>query len=203
MSNTHCSRPLKKQISPGYAYCWINSFPTASETQSCAACQQQERAKCGSEAPACERMKELKELKLSALPWASLTAAHREDDADATFLMGKCWQGFVLDSSFLCWLSWPLIPPSDRFCGSTAWCNNSQAASSRDDSLASLHQPGRLSGRKGSRHCLVAPTYPTAMPGWSYLKASSVLHSCELGFSSKSTVLWSPLVMSALLALAE
>lgn len=44
---------------------------------------------------------------------------------------------------------------------------------------------------------------PWQWPGWSYRKGSWVFHSCVLGFSSKSCVLWSPLTTSALLASAK
>lgn len=91
--------------------------------------------------------------------------------------MGKCWQGFLLDGKFLCWLTCLLIPPSDRFCGSTALRTSSHAAGSRGDSLASLL---RL-----RRHCLLAHTDPTAVPRLGLSEAGCILHSCELGFSSK------------------
>ena len=106
--------------------------------------------------------------------WLQRTRKRRQDirpDGNrATLLMGKRWQGFLLDSRFLCQLSWLLIPPSDRFCGSTALYNNSRAAGSWGDSLASLLQPGW--------HCLVARTYPTAM-AWLGLSESQ-LHTSQL-----------------------
>lgn len=95
------------------------------------------------------------------------------DGSRATLSMGKCWQGFLLDSRFLCWLTWLLIPPSGRFCGSTTLCNRSHAAGSWGDSLASLRRPGRLSGPKGSQHCLTAHSYLMAM-AWLGLSESKL-----------------------------
>ena len=101
-----------------------------------------------SKTPACKRMKGLK---LSALPehhWLPL-----------------CWRAsagkdFSLTAGYCA--GYQDIPPSDRFCGSAALCNNSHAAG-RGDILASLLLPGQPGGRKRSRNCLVAHAYPTAM----------------------------------------
>lgn len=123
---------------------------------------------------------------------------------------GKRRQGIRADGSylvdeqvFLYWLSWLLIPPGDRFCGSTTVCNNSHAAGSWGNNLASLPQPGGTSGHSDPGVASWYTPAPWQWPGWSYRKGSWVFHSCVLGFSSKSCVLWSPLSMSALLASAK
>lgn len=136
--------------------------------------------------------------------WLLHNGKKRQDtEADGgtdTLLMDKCWPGFLLSSRLLSCLSRLLIPPSGRFCGSTALCNTSHAAGGWWKP-PTLLQPEQWVG-KGLQHCLMAHTYPTAM-AWLQLSESQLgtpLNWAELGFSSKKHVLWNPFLVSALLA---
>lgn len=117
----------------------------------------------------------------------------RTDGSRATLLMSKCFCIGCLDCSSL--LVTGFVDPQQ--CATTP---RLQAAGA-----TTLHpcpsQGGRLAQWPG-----VASWYapaPWQWPGWSYRKGSWVFHSCVLGFSSKSCVLWSPLTTSALLASAK
>lgn len=118
----------------------------------------------------------------------------RSDRSRAALLMDNCWQGFLLESRSLYWLSWLLIPPGDRFCGSTALCNSSHAAGSWGDSLASLLQSVGESGCKRSRHCLVAHTCPTAMAWLGLLESELGTSQLWIGLFQKKLCSVKPLV---------
>lgn len=145
------------------------------------------KSKCGSETSACERMKELK---LSGLPCVS-----REEEAG---YKGGWEQSPFVDGQVLAQIS-PgqrvpalvilIVHPSQW---QDLWIHSTVH-------LQETLNPCFCQGGTASWH---TPT-PWQWPGLSYLKASCILHRCELRLSSKSCVLWSHVLMSALLTLAR
>lgn len=127
--------------------------------------------------------------------WLQGTRKRRAYERRDTLLIGKFYKDFSLTAGFwagcLGCSSLPVTGFVDpQHCATTPVL---QAAEE-----TALH-PCFNQGGTASWH---TPT-PWQWPDWGYLKASCELHSCELRFSSKSCVLWSPLLMSALLALAK
>lgn len=119
--------------------------------------------------------------------WLSCNRKRKQDieaeGGTATLLMDKCWPRFLLGSRLLFCLSHLLIPPSGRFCGSTALGNTSHTAGGWWKP-PTLLQPGQWVG-KGLQNCLMAHTYPTAM-AWLQLSESHLGTLLNWDFLSKS-----------------
>lgn len=176
----------KSQISTAYACCWINSFLTASETQSCAACQQWERVNVDQKLQPVRGWRNRSSL-VSPMYHRKRRQDTRVGGKSALLLMDKCWQGFLLDSMFLHWLSWLFIPPSGKICGSTA--------------LYNFKQPWIPASAR------VAVPHGTHLPlgnglTWAIWKPAAYSTAVNWGFPAKA-VSWSHLFMSALLTLAR
>lgn len=156
-----------------------------------AACQQWERANVDQKLQPV-RIKELKLSGLSCVSW--------EEEAGY-----KGWweQSHFVDGQVLTRISaWQHVPELAILIviAILIACSQQQAWYIQSTvQLQAALNPCFCQGGTASWH---TPT-PWQWPGWSYLKASCMLHSCELGFSSKSYVSWSHLFMLVLLTLAR
>lgn len=145
------------------------------------------KSKCGSETSACERMKELK---LSGLPYVS-----RGEEAGYE---GWWEQSPFVDGQVLTRISpWQHVPAL-----AVLIVHPSQWQRLWIHSTVHLQVTLNPCFCQGGTALCHTPT-PWQWPDLSYLKASCILHSCELGLPSKSCVSWSPVFMAALLTLAR
>lgn len=187
MSNTHGWQPLEKPNQHSL-FLLLNQLLSYSFRNTKLCClPAMRKSKCGSETSACERMKELK---LSGLPCVS-----REEEAG---YQGWWEQSHFVDGQVLTRISpWQRVPALAILIfhlsqWQVLWIHSTVQ-------LQAALNPCFCQGGTASWH---TPT-PWQWPDWSSLKASCIVHSCELGFSSKSCASWSHLFMSALLTLAR